>query len=178
MIKIIGGKYNSRVIEAPDEGTVPTKSRVREAISNALQNEALNGKALDLFAGSGALGIQALSFGAKEAVFVDASKKACQVISANLSKLKINGMRVINSDYLTALEKLRGEEFSLVYLDPPYAEKEYYLNSVKAILEYGLLSQNGAIMLEYEGDMPYSFPEFSRQKEYNYGRSKVVILRR
>lgn len=178
MIRIIGGKYNSRVIETPDEKTVPTKARVREAMGNALKDEIEGGIILDLFAGSGALGINALSLGAKKAYFVDSSISAIECIRNNLKTLSIGKeAEVYLMDGLAALDRFSGMKFSLIYIDPPYAEGSLYLDSISRIHELGLLDENGAIMVEYEGEVPGAFAPFKRQKTYNYGRSKVLLLR-
>ena len=83
MLRISGGKYRSRIIETPIEGTVPTKNRVREAMMNALQNDLPNGEVLDLFAGSGALSLEALSRGASFAVMCDSDRNASRVERKN-----------------------------------------------------------------------------------------------
>lgn len=179
MIRIFGGKYNSRIIEAPNELTVPTKARVREAMGSALKNEIVGGIALDLFAGSGALGIEALSIGAKQAYFVDTSISAIKCIKSNLAKLGIKEeAKVFHLDALMALKSFEGIKFSIIYIDPPYAMKSLYIDSVNLILEKELLEDDGVIMIEYEGEVPSSFSSYSRQKSYNYGRSKVLLLRK
>ena len=104
MLRISGGKYRSRIIETPIEGTVPTKNRVREAMMNALQNDLPNGEVLDLFAGSGALGIEGLSRGAKCAVFVDQAPLAQRIIANNLTTLKATNATLLRCDALSALK--------------------------------------------------------------------------
>lgn len=176
MLRIIGGKHRSRLIQTPEEGTVPTKNRVREACFSAI-NSYLNGaRVLDLFAGSGALGIEALSRGAKEAVFVDHSPKACAIIRDNLNSLKETG-EVINADYLSALEKLNGAHFDLVFLDPPYAEKEYYQKAVDYLLSHDMLNPSSAVVVEYEGELDLDRSGFEYSKDYRYGYTRLIILR-
>lgn len=180
MLRISGGKYRSRIIETPIEGTVPTKNRVREAMMNALQNDLPNGEVLDLFAGSGALGIEGLSRGAKCAVFVDQAPMAQRVIANNLTTLKAENATLLRCDALSALKKLAEEkrQFDVIFLDPPYAMLNLYLDSVRLITELGLLKEDGALVVEYEGDAPSDFAEYSRQRMYNYGRTHVLLLRK
>ena len=113
MIKIIAGKFRSRVIKTPDEGTEPTKNRVREAIFSAINPEINNACCLDLFAGSGALGIEALSRGANICFFNDFSKSPSQLITENLFSLNILNCEVLNKDYIEALKILNDKVFDI-----------------------------------------------------------------
>lgn len=176
MLRIIGGEHRSRLIQTPEEGTVPTKNRVREACFSALGPYLNGAKVLDLFAGSGALAIEALSRGAKEAVFVDHSPKACAIIRDNLTSLKETG-EVINADYLSALEKLNGTSFDLVFLDPPYAEKEYYQKAIDYLLSHDMLNPSSAVVVEYEGELDLDRSGFEYSKDYRYGYTRLIILR-
>jgi len=180
MIKIIGGTYRSRSIEIPNEGTVPTKSMVREAVFSALSDKIPGARVLDLFAGSGALGIEALSRGAKEAFFVDSGNEAYRTILANLAMLKETRGHVLKSDYQAALTSFASQKlvFDVVFLDPPYADKASYQNAVNTLLALNLLAPNAAIMLEYEGEIPFDEGAFPFARHYNYGRTHVLITRR
>ena len=178
MLKIIGGKYRSRIIETPDVGTVPTKNMVRGAMLSCL-GDVSGLVALDLFAGSGALGIEALSRGASDAVFVDAVRNTSLIIKSNLAKLG-ESREVLNLDYLAALKKLKeeGRVFDIVFLDPPYALKQAYQESINMLLELGLLSDGAQIILEYEGEIEVDRTPFAFAREYKYGKTKVLLLRR
>ncbi|MCR5491653.1 MAG: 16S rRNA (guanine(966)-N(2))-methyltransferase RsmD [Bacilli bacterium] len=178
MLKIIGGKYGSRIIDTPDIGTVPTKNMVRGAMLSCLGDiEGLS--ALDLFAGSGALGIEALSRGASDCTFVDNAPKTAQIIKNNLKKLG-EEQEVLNLDYLAALKRLAGDgkRFDIVFLDPPYALKEAYQNSLDALLELDLLAEGAKIVLEYEGDLAIDRSPYAHARDYKYGKTKVLLLRR
>ena len=177
MIKISSGIYRSRVILTPEEGTLPTKNRVREAMMSAIYPYISGARVLDLFAGSGALGIEALSRGAKEAVFVDASKEASCIVSKNLSSLREKRGVVLNLDYLEALKRLDGR-FDIVFLDPPYAMKESYQNALDVLLERNLLNEECALVLEYEGELTINADSSFERRDYTYGKSKVILLRR
>ncbi len=177
MLRIIGGKHRSRVIQTPDEGTVPTKNRVREALFSALSDLLPRASVLDLFAGSGALGIEALSRGAKEATFVDSSPVAARIIASNLRLLGEEG-EVLNLDYQQALQRLKGKTFDIVFLDPPYAQKEFYGKAISLLEEGGLLSPGAALVIEYEGECPLSFDIGYSARYYKYGYTRVCIARK
>ena len=178
MIKVVGGKYRSRVLlTPPEETTLPTKNRVREAIASALSFEIPNAKVLDLFAGSGALGIEALSRGAASCLFVDADKIAAGIVRKNLESLKESNGEVWQLDYKAALERAKGRKFDLVFLDPPYANKEAYGYSIKFLLKEDMLEEGFAIVVEFEGDVPLDLTPFREVRRYTYGKSNVMILR-
>lgn len=178
MVKLIGGKYRSRVIKTPENGTLPTKNMVRGAMMSMLGERLSGASVLDLFAGSGALGLEAVSRGAASCCLVDASKEACLVLRENVAALKAEGCLVLNEDYLAALSKLKGKTFSVVFLDPPYALKEAYQNSVDYLLNNDMLKEEAAIILEYEGDLPFVERGFAESRRYTYGKSKILLLRR
>lgn len=175
MLKVAGGKYRSRILNVPPLVTVPTKNMVREAISNALKPILEDATVLDLFAGSGALGIEMLSRGAKEAYFVDNNSEAAKTIRNNLLALKETNGVVIQNNFESFLRETN-ERFDIVLLDPPYKEKDWYQKSIDILLERNLLKENSAIVLEYEGEIAIEEKDFLRVRDYKYGRSKVKIL--
>lgn len=179
MIKVIAGKYRSRNLLTPEEGTEPTKNRVREAIMSALSDLIPGATVLDLFAGSGALGIECLSRGASSCYFNDANVKTAMLVKKNLQTLKENNGIVSNQDYLAYLnQKGLLPAFDIVFLDPPYALKEAYQESLSLLLNNGLLKENGAIVFEYEGGISVDVTAFAKAKEYTYGKTKVLIARK
>lgn len=179
MLKIAAGQYRSRVIETPQSLTVPTKAMVREAMGNALYQDLQGAVVLDLFAGSGALGLEALSRGAKEAYFVDSSPEAYQVINRNLTSLKAQG-KAFCKDFEQALNDFKKQNlhFDIVFLDPPYARKDIYQSVPKRLLEEDLLSEKAVVVLEFEGEVDAPLSLFVSSKRYHYGRTDVLILRR
>ena len=177
MIKITSGKYRSRVIATPEQGTLPTKNMVREAMMSMVTGYLDGANVLDLFAGSGALGIEALSRGARKATFVDASRDAAKIVVKNLETLQETNGAVLNLDYVAALGRLQ-EKFSLVFIDPPYANKEAYQRSLDTLLEKNLLEEEAAVILEYEGDLSVDTGAFSSRRDYTYGKTKVILLQR
>jgi 16S rRNA (guanine966-N2)-methyltransferase len=179
MVKISSGIYRGRSIEVPKDLDVPTKSMVRTAIGNALQSDVKGKRALDLFAGSGAVGIELISRGASYCLFNDSSSDAVSTIKKNLGTLGIENADVTNMDYVEALSEFgkKKESFDIIFLDPPYAMKEVYARAPMMIATLGLLSENGILIEEYEGEIPI-LEGFRSGKTYNYGRTHVVIYRR
>ena len=177
MIKIVGGKYRSRNIEVPQEGTVPTKARVREAMLSMVCPYLEGARVLDLFAGSGALGIECLSRGASSCLFVDSSQEAANIIRKNLESLGETKGAVLCQDYVSALSS-QVEPFDVVFLDPPYANKEAYNDSLSLLLRGNLLTDQAMLLLEYEGEIPPLIEGYLLVKEKKYGYTKVVRLRK
>ena len=149
-MKIISGKYRGRVLEGFDlKGTRPTMDRVKESLFAMIQNNILDSTVLDLFSGSGNLGIEALSEGAKFSYFVDRNKKACQTIKNNLEKIGESNYKIIGMDYLKVLDYFYNEKikFDIIFLDPPY-NTDYVKKSLEKIEQYNLLKDKGIIVCE------------------------------
>ncbi|MHB1315274.1 MAG: 16S rRNA (guanine(966)-N(2))-methyltransferase RsmD [Christensenellales bacterium] len=144
MVRIIAGHLRSRRIETPEGlATRPTTDRVREAVFSKVHHLMPNARVLDLFSGSGAIGMEAVSRGAKEAVLVDKSRDCCALIRKNLEKLAIRNAQVINLDYKSALSKLAGQTFDFIYIDPPYDEipvDDVFLEIDKNGIRFGMLA--------------------------------------
>ncbi len=175
MLKITGGKYRSRLIEVPEVVTVPTKNIVREALANALREKIGDSVVLDLFAGSGALGIECLSLNAKKAYFVDKSSDAARIIRKNLDSLKIDNAVVINSDFKDSLNKIN-DKIDIVFMDPPYKDVSFYQEGVSLLLDKGILKDDAVIVLEYENEIEIDESPFSQVRNYKYGRNKIKIM--
>ena len=179
-MRVISGKARGVTLKTP-EGlqTRPTADRVKEAIFSILQFDLPGTKVLDLFGGTGQLGIEALSRGAEKAVFVDAGEAACKLIQENLSRTKLEGQgKVIRSDYLQFLSTCK-EKFDIILLDPPYAEV-FLENSLNRISEIDILQSNGIIVTERPLDkaLTWEIPGFSRSKDYKYSKTLVTIFRK
>ena len=150
-MRIISGiARGTKISSIQSLSTRPTLDRVKESLFNILQNEIKDSIVLDLFAGSGALGIEALSRGARTAVFCDKNYEATKVIYQNLVRTHFKeNAKVINSDYKKALTNLNKQRFSfdIIFLDPPYKE-DLAGNAIKQILELNLLKSGGTIIIE------------------------------
>ena len=179
-MRVISGKAKGVVLKTPDGlVTRPTADRVKEALFSILQFELPGTRVLDLFGGTGQLGIEALSRGAASVVFVDAGEKACALIRENLKRCKMeNDGKVIRSDYLQYLENCR-EKYDIVLLDPPYAEV-FLENALKKISEIDILKSGGIIVAERPvgKDLPWTIPGFNRSKDYKYGKTLLTLYRK
>lgn len=179
-MRVITGIARGVILKTPEGiSTRPTADRVKEALFSIINFDVPNASVLDLFGGTGQLGIEALSRGAKSAVFVDSGESACKLIKENLrrTKLEENG-RVIRSDYLRYLSTCR-DKFDIVFLDPPYAE-EFLENSIKRISEIDILQSNGIIVCERPlgKELPWEIPGFTRSKDYKYGSILLTLYRK
>ncbi len=175
-MRVISGKYKGKNLLGFDiDGTRPTMDRVKESMFASIQNYVKDSIVLDLFAGSGSLGIEALSMGAKECIFVDHNKIVYDILSKNTKD--IDGSRIIKSDYKDALIKLRDEnkKFDLILLDPPYA-LNLINDCLDKIYEYKLLSNNGIIVCEYETEL-VNTDLFELMKEKKYSSKYVRIYK-
>jgi 16S rRNA (guanine966-N2)-methyltransferase len=177
-MRIVGGSRKGHGIAAP-KGVVtrPTGDRVREA-AFALVGPVDGARALDLFAGSGAMGLEALSRGATRCVFVERDRDACHVIERNLEKLRLTGAVVLCQDALRALreEHARGHRYDLVLVDAPYEEWERYEPSVGELL-VGLLDDGGLAVVEtsarVEPELPLDLVTTRR-----YGSARITVFTR
>ncbi len=179
-MRVITGAARGVRLKTPDgELTRPTAERVKEAVFSIIQFEIEGRRALDLFAGTGQLGIEALSRGAARAVFVDARKEAVALVRENLRRAKLSERaQLIQSDYLAYLSRCR-ERFDLIFLDPPYAEK-FLENSLQKISEIDILADCGIIITErpVEKAHPGRFPGLDAGRDYRYGKTVITVYRR
>ncbi len=179
-MRVITGTARGTTLKTP-EGmqTRPTTDRVKEALFSIIQNDIPTAVVLDLFGGTGQLGIEALSRGASRADFVDASDTACRLIRENLRRTKLeSGARVIRSDYMDYLNRCR-ERYSIIFLDPPYAEV-FLENALKRITEIDILQSGGIIVAERPlgKALPWEFPGYTRSRDYKYGKTLLTIYRK
>ena len=179
-MRVITGKARGIVLKTPDGMlTRPTADRVKEALFSIIQFDIPGARVLDLFGGTGQLGIEALSRGAANAVFVDAREDACRLIRENLkrTKLEVQG-KVVRADYMQYLNHC-SEKFDIIILDPPYAEV-FLENALKSLSEIDILQSGGIIICErpMEKEMPWEFEGFTRSKDYKYGRTLITIYRK
>ena len=179
-MRVITGKARGVQLKTP-EGmlTRPTADRVKEALFSIINFDLPGAAVLDLFGGTGQLGIEALSRGANSAVFVDQREDACKIIRENLRRTKLESQgRVVRSDYLDYLRRSR-EKFDIILLDPPYAEV-FLENALKCITEIDILQTGGIIVAErpVEKELPFEFEGFTRSRDYKYGKTLLTIYRK
>lgn len=179
-MRVISGSARGIPLKAPDgTKTRPTADRVKEAMFSIIQFDLPGARVLDLFGGTGQLGIEALSRGAKYSVFVDQGALACALIRENLKRTGFeNSAKVIQSDYDLYLKKT-SDKFDIILLDPPYAEI-FLENSLKIISEIDILQSSGIIVTERPlgKEILCDFPGFVRSKDYKYGNTLLTIFRK
>lgn len=177
-MKVISGTLKGRKIDGYNlDGTRPTMDRVKESLFAMIQNYIDESICLDLFSGSGNLGIEAISEGAIFVYFNDNNKKAVEVIKQNVKKFNIlEKTEILNMSHKKALNELTGKKIDIIFLDPPY-KTNYIEESIKLIDSNNLLSDNGIIVCESSDLNKIIYTDnFQVLKEKKYGDKWVVIL--
>ncbi len=178
-MQVISGKYKGRKLNGYNQITTrPTANRIKESVFSMIQNYVKGTIVLDLFAGSGSLGIEALSNGCLECYFVEKDKKMANILLDNITKLKIENYNIIKDDYLNALKKLSQQniKFDLVFLDPPY-NLHFINNAITKLIELDLLNKNAFIICEYDQE-EINNNNFTVINHKEYGYKKITILKR
>lgn len=183
-MRVISGKARGKkLVSLEGLNTRPTLDRVKEAMFNIIQYDIIGKDVLDLFAGSGALGIEALSRGANKAIFCDNSAEAIKIIKTNIENTRnLEQSEILNKDYITALKHLAesNKRFDIIFLDPPY-ETDFAEKAIKEILDLNLLSKDGMIILETddtkkeEALKAQKIEIFDKRK---YGRVILIFIRK
>ena len=172
-MRIISGKYKGKKLNGFNiEGTRPTMDRVKESLFGMIQTYIPDSIVLDLFAGSGALGLEAVSNGAKECYLIDNNVEAIKTIKENSQNFE-EQLNIIHIDYKKFL-KTTNKRFDIIFLDPPYKEKQLD-TSLRIIEERGLLNENGIVICEYEIGEPHTNLELIKEK--SYGPKKIKIYK-
>ena len=178
-MRIIAGKYKRTPIKTleGEDITRPTRDMVKEALFSSIEINS-DTRFLDLFSGTGGIGLEALSRGAKDAVFNDLNKQAVRIINTNLEKVHENRM-VLNLDYQECLKRLENEKFDYIFCDPPYDFKAYedlffYVN------KYNLLDKKGIMIVEIrkDTDLKQDYLGIKLYKEKKYGITKLLYYRK
>ncbi|MGB2631032.1 MAG: 16S rRNA (guanine(966)-N(2))-methyltransferase RsmD [Candidatus Omnitrophota bacterium] len=179
-MRIIGGEFRGRKIKHPGSGAVrPTKDRIRESVFNVIMGHVPGTKVLDLFAGSGAYGLEALSRGAEKAVFIEKRKDSSNAIRENIELLGLQGRtKVITYDVFKVLEGLKEdkERFDLVFADPPYS-KDMAKKTLIKINHYDILIHSGLLIIEHniQEQLPDLEGDVSILKRKTYGNISISI---
>jgi len=184
-MRVISGiARGKKLVSLSGLNTRPTLDRVKEALFNKIQFEVEGQVVLDLFAGSGALGIEALSRGAKQAVFCDNSKEAIKVINTNIKNTRNEDKAiVINKDYNLALSSLSKEnkKFNIIFLDPPY-NTDFAIRALETIIKLDILSKDGIIILETDDlEKEKQVLEINKLMIFDkrkYGRAILIFIRK
>jgi 16S rRNA (guanine966-N2)-methyltransferase len=186
-MRIIAGKFRSRQLKSLKGMALrPTSDKLRETLFNVLGELVVDSRFLDLFAGTGAVGIEALSRGAREAIFVEKHPPAVALIKKNLESLEIHkGARVLKSDALHALKQFaegpsaESARIAILFLDPPYAEELQYANVLRFLGEANLLAENAVVIAEHRRslDLPETFGKLERVRVLRQGDAALSFFR-
>lgn len=177
MIRVISGKYKGKKLLEPETKNITraTMDRIKESMFAVLQHVVSSSKVLDLFSGTGSLGIEALSNRAKKVVFVDRDKSAIDLIKNNLKRVG-DDAEVLQKDYLDAISSFasKGVKFDIIFLDPPY-ETDLGEKAIEEISRKKILDENGIIV--FETSKSFDFSKNFEVDERKYGSKKVYFLK-
>ncbi len=180
-MRVITGSARGVRLKTPDGlETRPTAERVKEAAFSMIQFEVEGRRVLDLFAGTGQMGIEALSRGARGAIFVEQRKEAAALVRENLRRARLSERaQVVQTDALSYLSRCDRHSFDLIFLDPPYAG-ELLKNTVSRISEIDILAEGGIMICERpsEGPHPGAFPGLEAGRDHRYGKTVLTLYRR
>ncbi len=173
-MRIIGGDNKGQRLKVSKTGIRPTKSIVRQAIFNIIGPRVNAARILDVFAGSGALGIEAISHGATNCVFVE---KRPKTLVENIDKLLLSDRtEIIGSDFRAGLRKLKERPFDIIFLDPPY-HRDYLEKTLRLIVSHKLLDTGGIIIAEHSPGDNFVLPDhFAVLKKKQYGDTAVTFI--
>ena len=181
-MRIISGKAKgTKLYTLEGTNTRPTLDRVKESIFNIIQNDIEDAEILDLFAGSGAIGLEFLSRGARNAVLCDKSKDATEIIKRNVQKTHMEEKtQILNLDFETCLDKVKNRQFDIIYIDPQYVTK-YILKSIEKIIAQGNLKKEGIMILETDDEQrilrEIESEEVRIVDKRKYGRATIIFLK-
>ena len=179
-MKITSGRYKYRNIEIP-RGIRPTTEKVREAVFSMINAWIPDAEVLDLFAGSGAMGLEALSRGAARCTFVEFNRQNQRILQANINNCGAEDVsRLIGRDFTAALAELAGGKkiFDVVIIDPPYEKTEYYDTALKLLQEYELIDDASVVICEhmYDNKLSDTYGKLQKIKEKKYGTIGVDVF--
>jgi len=186
-MRITGGEFGGRNLKVPKSDAIrPTQDRVREALFNILQCDIAGADFLDLFAGSGAVGLEALSRGAKSATFVEANKRHVAVLKENLNFLCSPSPSTFTSEIVVAdaykwIDRYSGPGFTIGFADPPYAlgEEKGYASVLKTLAERGVIRPGGLFVAEMTSvQKAEETPGWELVRDRTYGKTRLCIWRR
>lgn len=179
MMRIItGSARNVKLLTLEgDEVTRPTTERVKEALFSMIQFDIEGRRVLDLFAGSGQLGLEALSRGAASAVLADVDRNACDIIKKNAQKTKLfSKTRVLNTDYKAVIRGFQGrEKFDIVFLDPPYAG-DMVEDAIARMMRADILADYAIVVCESNKERPFEAEGFQLKRFAKYSKTYLTIL--
>ena len=181
-MRIISGKARgTKLYTLEGIATRPTLDRVKESLFNIIQNDIEDSTILDLFSGSGAIGLEFLSRGAKRAVLCDNSKDAIKIIKQNVQKTHFEEIaEIYNIEFTKLIERLQNQKFDIIYIDPPYAT-DFIKISIEKIIEYKLVNENTKIIVETDDEKrilkQIEKMDVEITDKRKYGRATIIFLK-
>lgn len=186
-MRVIAGKYKGRKLYSPDNYDIrPTSDKVKEAMFSILTADIYDSSVLDLFAGTGSLGIEALSRGARRCLFADASRAGVKLVKSNLEHCAVEEeTKILAGDYRKVLANLSAkigdgleEPPGIILLDPPY-NKGLLVDAIQLISEGNILAEDGIIVAEHrkEEELPDTIGRYHKEKDRRYGIVKLSIYK-
>lgn len=181
-MRVISGKARGLKLNAPKNDDVrPTTDRVKESLFNMINSYMMESEILDLFAGTGSLGIECLSRGADKCVFVDSSKESIGIIKSNIKKARVEDKStVLNSDFKSAMKSLslKNQSFDVIFMDPPYY-KNMFSDALSGVDQNNLLKEDGIIVVEHDtkDEFPDSIGRLYKSKDKKYGNTTITFYK-
>lgn len=181
-LRVISGKARGLKLDSPKNQDVrPTTDRVKESLFNIINPYIRESNILDLFAGTGSLGIECLSRGAKNCVFVDKSKDSINIIKSNVKKARVeNESTILNIDFKDAVKRLssQNQKFDVIFMDPPYYEN-MFIKCLKSIDELNLLHEDGIIVVEHDTKDLFdeSIGNLVKSRDKKYGNTTLTFYK-
>ncbi len=179
-MRVISGKYRRTILNGYDiEGIRPTMDKVKESLFAMINDSLRDSICLDLFSGTGSLGIEALSNYSKYVYFVDKMKSSIDITKSNLSKIDSNDYEIINDNYTSALKNFsnKGIKFDIIFIDPPYG-KIKIKEVIDEILKYDILNSNALLVCEYENEtLEENYGCLELIKDRKYGKTFIKIYK-
>ena len=186
MPRVVTGRFRGAILQAPEgDKTRPTTDKVKEALFSIIQADVPGSKFLDLFAGSGQIGIEALSRGAEHVTLVERSGQAAAIIAKNIAKIRMENsdeLRFHKKSVAQALELLgqAGEKFDIIFMDPPYKDVPVRLEeATKLITEFNMLAEGGMLIVEHDKDceMPEKINGLELVRSCSYGITVTTFFK-
>lgn len=181
-MRVISGKVRGLKLDTPKNDDVrPTTDRVKESLFNIINPYVIDSNVLDLFAGTGSLGIECLSRGALSATFVDVSKDSINIVKSNVKKARVeNESTILNLDFKTAIDRLnvQNKKFDIIFMDPPYY-KNMFIDALSNIDNSDLLSEDGIIVVEHDTKDKFidKIGRLEKSKEKKYGNTTLTFYK-
>ena len=181
-LRVISGKVRGLKLDTPKNQDVrPTIDRVKESLFNMINPYIRESNVLDLFAGTGSLGIECLSRGAKNCVFVDKSRESINIVKSNVKKARVeNESTILNIDFKDAVKRLstQNQKFDVIFMDPPYYEN-MFIDCLKSIDELNLLHEDGIIVVEHDTKDQFeeTIGRLVKTRDKKYGNTTMTFYK-